>query len=125
MLQTTETPAAKATITAYFERLFASGWEALIDDDIVFRSPSGETRGRAAYVAATNGFKRAARSVDVIQLIVEGEDVSATTSYQLQSPNGDVARCEVVEVFSVSDGKIQSSRIYFDTAAFAKFMGRG
>lgn len=116
---------AKETVTEYFNRLYASGWEALIGDDVVFTSPSGVTRGKAAYVDATNRFKQVAKSVEVIQLIVEGDNACAITRYQLRSPKGNVSTCDTMEVFSVSDGKIQSSRICFDTAAFRQFMAQG
>lgn len=125
MPQTTDSIGTEDTIRMYFERLFAGGWEALIADDIVFTSPSGVTHGKAAYVAGTNGFKRVAKSVDVQQLIVDGDSAVAVTRYQLQSPKGNVANCDTIEVLSVRDGKISSSRICFDTAAFGKFMAQG
>lgn len=123
--QTERARETKHTITTYFERLFAAGWEALIADDVVFTSPSGSTRGKTAYVDGTNGFKQVAKSVAVLQLIVENENACAVTRYALQSPKGHAWLCETVEILAVRDGKIQSSRICFDTAGFGKFMAQG
>jgi ketosteroid isomerase-like protein len=125
MLETKDRTETRDTITTYFERLFGGGWEALVADDIVFTSPSAATHGKTAYVDGTNRFKRVARSVHVRQLIVEGDNAVAVTQYELQSPKGNVASCDTVEILSVTDGKISSSRICFDTAAFAKFMAQG
>jgi ketosteroid isomerase-like protein len=125
MPQTKDATDAKEIVTEYFKRLYASGWEALIGDDMVFTSPAGVARGKAAYVDGTNRFKQVAKSVEVIQLIVEGDNACAVTRYRLQSPKGNVSSCDTMEVFSVRDGKIQSSRICFDTAAFGKFMAQG
>ena len=113
------------TIATYFQRLYAGGWEALIGDDVLFTSPTGETRGKAAYVEGTNRFKQVAKSVEVRQLIVEEENVSAVTRYKLLSPKGNLWYCDTVEIFSVRNGKIQSSKIFFDTAGFGKFMAQG
>lgn len=115
----------KDTATTYFARLFARGWEDVIGEDIEFTSPNSATRGKAAYVEATNRFKRVARSVEVKKLIVEDENVCAMTRYQLQSPKGNTWQCDTIEVFSISDGKIQSSTIFFDTAGFGKFIAQG
>jgi ketosteroid isomerase-like protein len=112
-------------IHGYFDALYAGGWESLIADDILFVSPSGTTRTKAAYVEATNRFKQVAESVDVRQLIVDGENACAVTRYTLRSPKGNTSVCDVAEIFSVKDGKLAGSTIFFDTAAFAKFMAQG
>jgi ketosteroid isomerase-like protein len=125
MLETKSSAEAREIVTEYFNRLYGNGWEALIADDIVFTSPSGVTHGKAAYVGGTNRFKQVARSVEVNDLIVDGDKACAITRYQLQSPKGNRSLCDTMEVFSVRDGKIQSSRICFDTAAFGKFMAQG
>ena len=125
MSQTSNATDAKEIVTEYFDRLYAGGWEALLDDEIVFTSPAGVTRGKVAYVDATNRFKRVAKSVEVRQLIVEGDTACAITRYRLESPKGNVATCDTMEVLSMRDSKIQSSHICFDTAAFGKFMAQG
>lgn len=125
MLQTKDGIETKDIIRTYFDRLFVGGWEDLIADEIVFASPSGVTHGKAAYVEGTNGFKRVAKSVDVRQLIVDGDNAVAVTRYKLESPKGNVAECDTVEILSVKNRKISSSRICFDTAAFARFMAQG
>jgi ketosteroid isomerase-like protein len=125
MPQTENATGAKEIVTEYFKRLYANGWEALIGDDMVFTSPAGVTRGKAEYVDGTNRFKQVAKSVEVNQLIVEDDNVCAITRYRLQSPKGNVSSCDTMEVFSVRDGQIRSSRICFDTAAFGEFMAQG
>jgi len=113
------------TIQTYFDQLYAGGWESLIADDIVFVRPSGTTRSKAAYVEGTNRFKRVARSVEVRQLLVDGENACAVTRYTLQSPKGNTSVCDVAEILAVKDGKLSASAIFFDTAAFGEFMAQG
>ena len=113
------------TIQTYFDQLYAGGWESLIADDIVFVGPSGTTRSKAAYVEGTNRFKRVAKSVEVRQLLVDGESACAVTHYTLQSPKGNTSVCDVAEILAVKDGKLAASTIFFDTAALAQFTAQG
>lgn len=116
----------KDTVRRYFENLHRGDWESLLDDDIAFSSNGTEApRGKKNYVDATRRFLQVAKAVDVKQLIVEGDKASAITSYTLRSPNGNASVCDVAEIFSVKNGRIESNSIFFDLAAFREFMARG
>ena len=56
---------------------------------------------------------------------MEGEKACVIVHYELMSPKGNSASSDVAEILVVKDGKIGSSTIYFDTAAFANFMAQG
>ena len=58
-------------------------------------------------------------SLEVRDLIVEGTKACALTRYELQSPVG-MFHSDVAELFTVTDTKIGSLAIYFDTAPFPK-----
>lgn len=77
------------------------------------------------YVEALGRFLRVAKSVEVKKLIVEGNDACVIASYALKSPKGNSAACVVAEILFVRGGKIASSSIFFDTAAFREFMEKG
>ncbi len=44
--------------------------------------------------------------------------------YDLTSRKGNRTSSDIVEILTVKDQKIESSTIFFDTAAFAKFMSQ-
>ena len=46
-------------------------------------------------------------------------------SYDLRSPGGNETTLDVVEIWAATNAKLDSLRIYFDTAAFSSFMQAG
>lgn len=59
-------------------------------------------------------------SVEIKDLIVDGDKACVLVRYVLQPPGGPVFDSHVAEVFEVRDGKIRSFGIYFDSAPFPK-----
>ena len=115
----------KETVERYFGALRQKqGWETLLADNMAFTSyvsPVKQVNGRDAYLQATKRFFSMIVSVDVRELIVEGDRACARTHYALQPPNaGPEFASDVAEFFSVANGKINSLAIYFDSAPFPK-----
>jgi ketosteroid isomerase-like protein len=115
----------KETIQSYFERLTRkSGWESFLADDIVFSSltsPVKQVKGKDAYLQATKRFYSMIADVRLRDLIIDGKKACALTRYELRPPNGgNPFESDVAEIFSVSNGKIDSFDIYFDTEPFPK-----
>lgn len=114
----------REVVTRYFDELTRRGpWETVLADDFTFTrfiSPVKAVTGKAAYLEATRRFYSTIRSLELRDLIVEGAKACAFTSYELQAPGGPVIRSDVAELFTVSNGKIGSLAIYFDTAPFPK-----
>ena len=115
----------KETIQRYFDALKQKkGWESFLGDDIAFTSytsPVKQLKGRDPYLQATKRFYSMIESIDVRELIVEGEAACALSRYKLRPPTGAPAfESDVAEIFSVSNGKINSFAIYFDTAPYPK-----
>lgn len=115
----------RETIEQYFANLSAkSGWESSLADDMTFTSyavPNRQVNGKQTYLQATSRFYGMIRSVEVRQLLVDGDRVIALTRYQLQPPSGAAAFVsDVAEVFRVRDGRIASFDIYFDTAPYPR-----
>jgi ketosteroid isomerase-like protein len=113
----------KETVQSYFKNLYGGELESLLADDILFIS-NGKTspRGKGLYAAATKRFMQTAKSVEVKKLFVEGDNACAITAYTLRSPKGNSSVCDVAEIFSVENGKIQSNSIFFDMLAFREFL---
>lgn len=113
-------------ITTYYDRISQKGdWQSIISEDITFTSVGKITHTKDAYVAATSRFLNVVNSLKINEFIVEGNKAGITVEYNLLSPMGNTASCEVAEILMVRDDKIYSSCIFFDTESFRKFMAQG
>ena len=114
----------KETIQGYFNSLKQKqGWESFLADDMLFTtftSPVKTVTGKPAYLEATKRFYSSIISMELRDLLVDGDKACALTHYELRSPKGDAFISDVSEVFTVKGGKIQSFAIYFDSAPFPK-----
>ena len=116
----------KEIIQQYYDAINQKGdWQSLISDDIDFTGPGPITHSKKEYVDATNRFLKVVRSLKINEFIVEDNKACITVEYNLQSPKGNTSSCEVAEVLMVKDSKINSSCIFFDTAAFRDFIAQG
>ena len=113
-------------IQQYYDLISQKGdWQSLIADKMTFTSVGKITYTKEAYVEATSRFLQVVRSLKINEFIVEDDKACITVEYGLQSQKGNTTSCEVAEVLMVSDGKINSSCIFFDTAAFRSFIAQG
>ena len=114
----------RQTIEQYFNSLEQrASWQDLLADDMSFTSftsPIKHVEGRAAFLEATKRFYSNIAKVEVRRLMIDGDHGCALTRYELHPPNGAVIQSDVAEVFAVSNGKITSLEIYFDSAPFPK-----
>jgi ketosteroid isomerase-like protein len=115
----------RATIDGYFAALRdRKGWQDYFADDMHFgghTAPPRELRGKDAFVTGTGRFYNSIRSLEVRQVLVDGDQAVALTSYQLQPPgNAAPFQSDVAEVFRVRGDKIAGLDIYFDSAPFPK-----
>ena len=119
-----DSSSARGVVESYFERLKKKKeWESLFADDIEFyqlTSPNKHTTGKAAYIETTKRFYATMVSVEVKDVIIEGEKACVLTRYELKPPNGNTFSSDVAEIFKVRSGKIVSFAIYFDTAPFPR-----
>ncbi len=88
------------TVQNYFDAINNGGWESFISDDVVFSifSPHRQFRGKPAYVAATKRFMQVAKSVELRQLVIDGNSAAALSSYKLLSPSGGTSDFDVAEI---------------------------
>jgi ketosteroid isomerase-like protein len=115
----------RATIERYFDRLAHRGdWESAFADEMAFTShtsPIKEVQTKPAYLSATKRFYSSIGSVQVRELMVDGDRAVALTRYEIRPPNGAPPfTSDVAEVFRVKDDAIASLDIYFDSAPFPK-----
>ncbi len=115
------------TLRGYYDGIKRkNGWQTFVADDIKFGGTGVKsTTGKDTYIDATDQFLRAVKTSQVKEMIVDGDKACVVVHYELMSPKGNSASSDVAEVLTVKNGKITSSMIYFDTAAFNTFMANG
>lgn len=99
-------------------------WQSLIRDDMSFVKEGVETHSKNTYTDWRSEFNSFVKSLKVNELIVEEYRACTTITYNLESPSGQNANCEIAEVLMVENGKIYSSCIFFDTPVWKDFMGQ-
>ncbi len=114
----------RETIERYFASIPHGGWEAFIADNFTFINSNFDNivQGRAAYIEAAGRFFRGTTSVEIRRMITENDQACVLARYGLRSPKGKTGVCDVAEILTVKGDKINSSAIFFDTAALANFM---
>jgi len=114
----------REAVQGYFSCLKQKkGWESFLSDDMTFTSfvsPIRRVRGKAAFLEGTKRFYSMIATIEVKDLIVEGQKACALTHYELQPPGGRAFDSDVAEVFAVREGRINSFDIYFDSLPFPK-----
>ena len=113
----------KETVNGYFNALKnGSGWDSFLADNITFTSftnPVKQLTGKTTYLEATKRFYSSIASMELRDLIIDGDKACALTRYELRGPTGPFTS-DVSEIFTVANGKIQTFGIYFDSAPFPK-----
>ncbi len=100
------------TIQGYFNKLKEKrDWASSLSDDMVFTSPVKQVNGKAAYLEATKRFYSMIVTVQIREVLISGEKACALTRYELQPPGGDTFSSDVAEIFTVTDGNIDSLAI--------------
>ncbi|MFH0737349.1 MAG: nuclear transport factor 2 family protein [Candidatus Micrarchaeota archaeon] len=112
----------KELLGKYYETLSAKArCDGLLSEGFLLTGTvEKEARGREAY--SDNLFLRYVKSLKVKTMIIEGERACAQVHYELASPKGDRFSCDAAEVWTIKEGKLGSLAMYFDTAAYQKFM---
>ena len=112
----------KELLNKYYEVLSGKGeWGSLLSENFLLTGTvAKEARGRDVYV--NNMFFRLVKSLKVRTMVIDGERACAVVNYDLASPKGDSLSCDVAEIWQIKNGKLDSMAMYFDTAAFQKFV---
>jgi len=109
---------ALETVTKYYEaaaRKDRQALRAVLASEFTFKGPLMAFDGPDAFVEAVVGMAFDARS-ERSRFIVDGERVAHAFLWKMKTPTkADVPMCEV---FEISDGKIRSSELFYDSKLF-------
>ncbi len=116
----------KETISRYFAAIHAGGWESYISDDFVFVNSNLDRKahGKGAYIEGAGRFFRNTTGVEIRRMLIEGDEVAVVARYNVRSPKGATGVCDTAEFLTVSDGRLTSSVIFFDTKDLELLMSR-
>jgi len=93
-------------------------WESFLADEMMFISNGKHIQGKEASIEGVRRFYSMVQSLEVKELLIEGEKASAIIRYALQSPKGQTFSSDVAEFFTVKNGQFVSFAIYFDSAPY-------
>jgi ketosteroid isomerase-like protein len=115
----------RETVERYYERLGKrSDWDALFADEVLFTnlaSPVRQLSGKAGFLQATRRFYGSIGSLEVRELVVDGDRACALVRYEVRPPNGGPSfESHVAEFFTVNDQRIGAFSICFDTAPYPR-----
>ncbi len=114
----------KETLQEYY-RCFEKkqDWEDFFTEDVaftVFTSPGRQTQGKALMLKGVQNFLASVRSMEVRDLIIEGNKACGLVHYEMQTPQGSAFPSDVAEIFTFKNGKFDSFGIYFDNSPYPK-----
>jgi hypothetical protein len=118
---TTTQPIGPAEAVNSYLRAFYTGdftlARDLVADDFSFQGPFLQVRGKEPFFAGAEGLRGVVGGHRLVRQWADGADVSSLYEVTLQTPAG---RGEVLmsEWHTVSEGKLVSGRVTFDTAVF-------
>ncbi|MBZ4188715.1 nuclear transport factor 2 family protein [Niabella beijingensis] len=119
------TATTKQLLESYYKGFAQKeGWESVLAEDFVFTG-GDMTRpepivGKAAYRQVIDRFSRVFNSMQVKQMIVEGDKACVIGRYSYTFPNGAGMTGDVAEIWEARNGKLQALTIFFDTLTFHK-----
>jgi ketosteroid isomerase-like protein len=108
----------------YYDNLAVSdAWQSSISDEFIFKGTgvSGSS-GKAAYIEVIKRFRRLFENVSAKEIIASDGKACVIANYNLISPKGNKLNFDIVEIWEITDEKLRSLTIYYDTVTFNKFV---
>jgi ketosteroid isomerase-like protein len=112
------------TAANYLNAFWSGDMEAargLVADDFSFRGPFVQVEGKDAFFASAAGLIPIIRGYRMLRQWGDGEDVCSYYEFDVEAPGGK-GSVQAAEWSRVRDGRLASSRLVFDTAAFRKLV---
>lgn len=97
------------------------GAAELLDDSFNFVGPMVQADNKADFLAGASGLGPITRGYTMHRIWEDGENVCAFYDFNIETPVGS-GSISMAEWSVIRDGKLVSSRLIFDTAAFNALM---
>lgn len=93
----------------------------LIDDDFKFHGPLLQSEGKADFLEGAAKLGPIMRGAEMLRQFGDGDEVCSIYDFKIETPKGK-GTVTMSEWSRVRNGKLVSSRLLFDTAAFMALM---
>ena len=116
-----------AIFEQYLDRFTSGDVDAageLLDESFTFHGPMVQADNKADFLAGTQGLLPIVQGYKMHRVFTDGDEVCAIYDFEVATPAGD-GSITMAEWSVVRDGRLVSSRLLFDTAAFAALMPQG
>jgi hypothetical protein len=112
---------AREILKEYYARLSDEAARAgLLCDDFSVSGALAKESGKDGF--GIELFYSLVKSLAIREIIADNERACALISYELGSPKSEGVSLEAAEIWAIKGEKLASLEIYFDTAAYQKFM---
>ena len=118
---------ADEVFRAYLDRFSSGdidGAAELLSDDFKFHGPMLQAEGKAAFLEGASSLGPIVRGNQMLRQWVDDEQVCSVYDFKIETPAG-AGSITMAEWVTVRDGKLESARVIFDTAAMAALMPAG
>ena len=100
-----------------------NNWASVLSDDFKFiggdMTKTTPLTGKASYIEVIKKFSQLFTHMRVKQMLVDNDDACVIGNYDYIFPNGKSINGDVIEIWKVKNGKLDSLTIYFDTLTFS------
>ncbi len=97
-----------------------SGWKELVSENIHFKGPVAEVKGKQDFIELNEGFFPNVRGYEPINAFEGGNFVCLEGVFKVATPKGQEISFAMGEVYTVENGIIQSVRVYYDAEEFRR-----
>ena len=104
-----------------FSRGDVDGAAELLAENFSFKGPILESSGKAAFLSGSATAAAMARGCEIHRQWVDGDAVCSIYDFKIETPAG-VGSIPMAEWSVISNGKLVSSQLIFDTADMAALM---
>jgi len=97
-------------------------WKNYVADNVTFTGPIDQVSGKDAFVELNENFMPTIRGNNMKQIIESGNWIITQNEMQVAMPTGKIITLDMTEWFNITDGKIQSVKVYYNAEEFRKEM---
>ena len=108
-------------IVQNFQMSLGSGgndWIKLISEDIHFKGPVDECKGKQNFIALNEGFLPRVRGYEPLNAFGNDQFASLEGTFKVETPKGNIINLLMAEVYTVKNQQIESIRVYYDAEEF-------
>lgn len=93
-------------------------WKEVVSENIIFTGPVDQTEGLDAFAKLNEQFMPMMKGNEMKQVVSTDNFVITQVLMEIEMPNGKEMKLDMTEWYEISNGKIQSLKVYYDAEEF-------